>query len=104
MLGLTPLGAMNAFRCMLASALVLLGLAAVAQAADQGPIRVRVEPFISLPDNVRHPEGLTSNPANRDIYVATFDARMPETARNNQLLRYSQEGRLLAQKSFGATP
>jgi len=95
---------MNAFRCVLASALALLGLATVAQAADQGPIRVRVEPFISLPDNVRHPEGLTSNPTNREIYVATFDARMPEAARNNQILRYSQEGRLLAQKSFGATP
>ena len=29
---------------------------------------------------------------------------MPEAARNNQLLRYSQDDRLLAQKSFGATP
>ncbi|KWT68550.1 hypothetical protein APY03_7057 [Variovorax sp. WDL1] len=83
---------------------MLLGFAGVAQAAGQGPIRISVEPFISLPDNVRHPEGLTSNPANQEIYVATFDARMPEAARNNQLLRYSREGRLLAQKSFGATP
>ena len=93
---------MNAF--VLASALVLLGLAGTAQADEQGPIRIRVEPFISLPDNVRHPEGLASNPANGELYVATFDARMPEAARNNQLLRYSPEGRLLAQKSFGPTP
>lgn len=95
---------MNAFRCILASAFVMLGFAGAAQAAGQGPIRIRVEPFISLPGNVRHPEGLSSNPANQEIYVATFDARMPEAARNNQLLRYSREGRLLAQKSFGPTP
>ncbi|MGK6306071.1 SMP-30/gluconolactonase/LRE family protein [Variovorax sp. DT-64] len=95
---------MNPFSCFLAFALVLLGFAGPAQAADQGLVRVRVEPFISLPDNVRHPEGLASNPVNREIYVATFDARMPEAARNNQLLRYSQDGRLLAQKSFGAMP
>lgn len=95
---------MTRCRCLIASALVLLGFASAALAADRGPIRIQVEPFIRLPDNVRHPEGLASNPVSRELYVATFDARLPETARNNQLLRYSHDGRLLAQKSFGATP
>lgn len=112
MLGLTtpggrvlrPLRRLNPLKCILLSSLVLLGSAGTVRAADQGPIRIGVEPFISLPDNVRHPEGLASNPATGEIYVGTFDARMPEAARNNQLLRYSPEGRLLAQKSFGATP
>lgn len=96
---------MNLCGCVVAIALVVLGAAGSAQAADQeGPVRIKVEPFATLPDNVRHPEGLASNPANREIYVGTFDARMPESARNNQLLRYSADGRLLAQKSFGPTP
>lgn len=95
---------MKSLRSMVSSVLVALGAVGMAQAADQGPIRVRVEPFLTLPDNVRHPEGLASNPANREIYVGTFDARTPEAARNNQLLRYSPEGRLLARKSFGVTP
>jgi len=95
---------MKPLRHVLASVLLLIGFAGVAQAADQGPVRIRVEPFITLPQDVRHPEGLASNPATREIYVGTFDARTPESARNNQLLRYSADGRLLARKSFGATP
>ncbi|CAN7155449.1 hypothetical protein LJR084_000174 [Variovorax sp. LjRoot84] len=96
---------MNASGCLVAMALAVFGAAGSAQAADQeGPVRIKVQPFVTLPDNVRHPEGLASNPANREIYVGTFDARMPESARNNQLLRYSADGRLLAQKSFGPTP
>jgi hypothetical protein len=51
---------MTPIRCIISSVLVLLGSAGAAQAADQGPIRIRVEPFISLPANVRHPEGLGS--------------------------------------------
>lgn len=75
-----------------------------APAVGQGPLRIAVDRFAELPSGVRQPEGLTANPATGDIIVGTFDARMPESARNNQLLRYSSEGRLLAQRSFGATP
>jgi len=95
---------MSPLRLALASALMWMGLAGAAQAADPGPVRVKVEPYITLPQDVRHPEGLASNPASGEIYVGTFDARMPESARNNQLLRYSPDGRLLARKSFGPTP
>jgi len=91
---------------LLALAAVLSMLVSVhsARAAATGPLHVAVEPFVTLPDGVRHPEGLASNPRNGELVVGTFDARMPESARNNQLLRYSAQGRLLAQKSFGPTP
>jgi len=69
-----------------------------------GPTRIAVEPFVLLPADVRHPEGLTSNPSNGDLYVGTFDAREPASQRNNQVLRYSADGKLLARYSFGATP
>jgi DNA-binding beta-propeller fold protein YncE len=65
---------------------------------------VAVEPFVTLPEGVRHPEGLASHPDNGELYVGTFDAREPASARNNQLLRYAANGKLLAQKPFGPTP
>ncbi|SFM04625.1 SMP-30/gluconolactonase/LRE family protein [Variovorax sp. OV329] len=95
---------MNRLGHALATALLLLGVAGAVQAADAGPVRVKVEPFITLPEDVRHPEGLATNPANGEIFVATFDARMPESARNNQVMRYTSDGRLLARRSFGPTP
>ncbi|MET0282441.1 MAG: hypothetical protein ABW278_15140 [Steroidobacteraceae bacterium] len=63
-----------------------------------------VEHFVTLPDNVRQPEGLTINPASGELFVGTFDAREPDSARNNQLLRYSRDGKLLGSKPFGPTP
>ncbi|MES2099713.1 MAG: hypothetical protein V4569_07840 [Pseudomonadota bacterium] len=89
----------------LAATVLMLACASVApQAAASGPPRIAVEPFVTLPADVRHPEGLAGNPANGEIIVGTFDARIPEAARNNQLLRYAADGRLLARKDFGATP
>lgn len=64
----------------------------------------QVKSFANLPEGVRNPEGLAVNDANGEVYVGTFDARSPDTLRNNQLLRYSAEGKLLAQRSFGPTP
>jgi DNA-binding beta-propeller fold protein YncE len=58
-----------------------------------------VDTFAVLPDGVRFPEGLTSNPANDDIYVATFDSGAP-----NKLLRYNRHGHLIASRDFGNTP
>src|SRR5206468_3978177 len=49
-----------------------------------------VQLFVTLPDGVRFPEGITANPANGDIYVSTFDG-----GGQNKLLRYSRHGRLL---------
>jgi hypothetical protein len=54
-----------------------------------------VDTFAVLPDGVALPEGITANPANGDIYVATFTAP-------SKLLRYNRHGRLLAQREFPA--
>src|SRR6267378_4971687 len=53
-----------------------------------------VDTFAVLPDGVQHPEGITANPANGDIYVSTFTAPF-------KLLRYNRHGRLLSQRDFG---
>ncbi len=63
-------------------------------------IKRDVDTFAVLPDGVRHPEGITANPANGDIYVATFDFG----PNPNKLLRFAQNGDLVAQRDFGATP
>ena len=83
--------------------LVLLAIAftALPSLADTaGPVKLPVQAFVTLPADIRHPEGLTTNPANGDLYVATFDAREPAAERNNQLLRYSAAGKLLARGTF----
>jgi DNA-binding beta-propeller fold protein YncE len=45
------------------------------------------------------PEGITTDPNSGDLYVSTFNF-----GGNNKLLRYSKNGKLLAQKDFGGTP
>lgn len=85
--------------------LVLAGASAGVRADVPGPQLLEVEPFAELPVGVRYPEGLATNPRSGEIYVGTFDARQPASARNNQLLGcYAADGRLLAQCSFAATP
>ena len=89
-------------RPLLALAIAALSIAGPAVAADTA--RLPVAPFATLPADVRHPESLDVDPATGEVYVGTFDARMPESARNNQLLRFAADGRLLAQRHFGPTP
>jgi DNA-binding beta-propeller fold protein YncE len=60
----------------------------------------RVHEFVTLPDGVRFPEGITANPATGEIYVGTFDSG-PNA---NKLLRFNRQGRLLAVRDFGAMP
>ena len=55
--------------------------------------------FASLPDGVAYPEGITVNPKSGEIYVSTFNF-----GGNNKLLRYSPNGKLLAQINYGVTP
>ena len=81
--------------CLAAGALWSTG----ATADATGPQRIQTEPFVTLPDGVKHPEGLTADPATGDVYVATFDF-----SANNKLLRYGRNGQLIATKDFGATP
>lgn len=88
--------------CVAAGALALA--VGAAQASHNGPDWIDAQEFATLPAGVRFPEGITANPADGDVYVATFDARDPPAVRNNKLLRYSRSGRLLAQKDFGPTP
>ena len=73
--------------------------------ADHLFIRRDVDLFAVLPDGVRHAEGITANPANGDVYVATF---VPPSERNpdpkNKLLRFDRHGELVASQDFGKTP
>ncbi|MGI4840323.1 MAG: SMP-30/gluconolactonase/LRE family protein [Janthinobacterium lividum] len=63
-----------------------------------------VQPFVELPQGIRHPEGLAVNPDNGEVYVGTFDTRMPSSTRHNELLRYSADGKLIAERDFGEAP
>src|SRR3954451_13652170 len=83
-------------------ALGLLGLPTGQSLADdrsQGR-RDAVELFATLPDGVRFPEGIAGNPANREIYVGTFDFG----PNPNRVLRFGHNGGLTPQKAFGGTP
>ncbi len=80
-----------------------IGMTAGPVLADDHPSRLfidrDVDTFAVLPDGVRFPEGITANPANGDIYVATFDG-----GNQNKLLRFNQRGELVASRDFGITP
>jgi DNA-binding beta-propeller fold protein YncE len=71
-------------------------------AADE-PVAVKpnaAKRFATLPDDLRFPEGITSNPFNGDIYVGTFDGGVL-----NSIVRYSKSGHLVARNDFaGITP
>jgi hypothetical protein len=56
-------------------------------------------PFVTLPEGVIFPEGITANPNTGEIIVGTFN-----TSGDNYLLRYSKNGKLLAEKNVGGTP
>jgi DNA-binding beta-propeller fold protein YncE len=77
-------------------ALGLIAAAASTPAAAQSVMSDHVRTFAVLPDGVRFPEGIAANPANGDVYVATFDF-----VNQNVLLRYDFRGRLLGKREFG---
>jgi len=79
--------------------MLLLGVAVAWANDDSDDDRSAVRKFVTLPDGVRFPEGITANPANGDIYVSTFDG-----GNQNKLLRYSRNGTLLATREFGIAP
>lgn len=74
---------------------------------DAGGLLIRrdVDRFAALPDDARHPEGITANAANGDIYVATFDVPSATNADpKNKVLRFDRQGTLLGSHDFGKTP
>ena len=87
-----------------------IGMAAGPIHADDGHrsrlfIDRDVDTFAVLPNGVRFPEGITANPANGDIYTATFDAPGPgNPTPKNKLLRFDRQGRMVATRDFGSTP
>src|SRR2546429_5981332 len=74
-----------------------IGMAAGPIHADDGHrsrlfIDRDVDTFAVLPNGVRFPEGITANPANGDIYTATFDAPGPgNPTPKNKLLRFDRQ-------------
>lgn len=80
---------------------LLLGSAAPNAAWTQTRWYDTVANFATLPDGVRYPEGITANPNNGDVYVATFDYFGTNP---NMLLRYDRHGKLIASRDFGGTP
>ena len=74
-------------------------LAFAGNLVDEVSTRGKVETFATLPEGIQQPEGITANPANGDVFVATFDF-----VNANKLLRYDRHGHLLAVRDFGATP
>lgn len=87
----------------IATSILLCG---IAHAADAPVTHARpvVRPFAALPADFRHPESLASDPRTGTVYVGSFDAREPASARANQLLRLSSDGKVLGRKSLGPTP
>lgn len=85
---------------------LFMGIASVTGAAwaddESYGRRDAVERFVTLPDGVRFPEGITANPYTHDIYVGTFDS--PPNNRPNKLLLYDRHGHLVASRDFGNTP
>lgn len=90
-------GLMARFALSLAAFVAALALVTGSARADDDHGDPRV--FATLPDGLRFPEGIASNPRTREIIVGTFDT---EAGRPNALLRFSRNGRLIAQRSFGA--
>ena len=85
------------------AALVSLVIASHSETRAREEIIVKrdaAERFVTLPEGVRFPEGITANPKTEEIYVATFDFG----PNPNKLLRFTKYGQLVAQRDFGGTP
>ena len=86
------------FLAMLSLAVAAV-LPAAASAERPGIVRLESHAFATLPDVVRFPEGIATNPATGDVFVGTFDF-----GGNNKLLRFGRNGHLEAMRDFGGTP
>jgi DNA-binding beta-propeller fold protein YncE len=81
--------------------LIILIFVSGVVADEQVPVKPdAAKRFATLPDDLRFPEGIASNPHNGDIYVGTFDGGFI-----NAVLRYTKSGHLAARSNFaGMTP
>lgn len=84
-------------------AIPALCVALVASASNESQVIVDPQAaveFAALPSDLKFPEGIAANPANGDIYVATFNG-----GATNSILRYNKYGKLVARNDFsGITP
>jgi DNA-binding beta-propeller fold protein YncE len=83
---------------------MVMAFAGPVSAAASGPQVIEVHPFALLPADFRNPESIATDPVSGEIYVGSFDAREPESERNNQILRLSPDGKVLARARLGRTP
>lgn len=91
---------MNKTMSCLAVAIVLLSSPVAARGGGGILVnRLAAKEFARLPAGVVFPEGIAADPDTGEIFAATFDF-----GGNNKLLRFAANGKLIAQKDFGATP
>lgn len=102
---------MNYTSTVLVSALALSGCAI--SNSDSGTLTEAVlldpyagQTFVTLPDDLKKPEGITVDPATGAIFIDTFDVPNPKNPKPlNAVLRYSADGTLEARTDFfGITP
>jgi DNA-binding beta-propeller fold protein YncE len=89
---------------LLATLCALLASGGVALADGSRGSSIVVKPkaaerFVTLPEGVRFPEGIAANPANGDIYAATFDFGDCVNVLVNEIVRYSRKGKLLGTRA-----
>lgn len=92
---------MHARRILIAIVLCLTGPVC---AGERAPDLLEVGLFAVLPADFRHPESIATDPATGQVYVGSFDAREPHAIRDNQILRLSPDGEVLARVRLGPTP
>lgn len=81
---------------------VAIGFVAGPLAAQErpAPFTVQAQTFVTLPPDVRSPEGIATDPASGDVFVGTFDFGPV----SNKLVRIGASGRIEAIRDFGGTP
>ena len=75
-----------------------------AASTERGPVVVDTTLFTVLPADFRNPESLATDPSTGQVYLGSFDAREPASSRDNQVLRLSPQGEVLARVRLGPTP
>ena len=88
-----------AWKLIVAAALVAASWGTPAFADPREVRFVESHPFVTLPESIRFPEGVATNPATGDVFVGTFDF-----GGANEVARISRSGQVEAVRDFGPTP